>query len=60
MSQKYKFYNPEGVYFVNFAVKEWIDAELFFQSKHKAQVNTYSCEGFTWEVALKDWSFSNE
>ncbi len=25
MSRNYKFYNPEGVYFVSFAVVEWID-----------------------------------
>lgn len=26
MSTKYKFRNPEGVYFISFAVKDWIDA----------------------------------
>ncbi len=26
MSRKYKFYNPEGVYFVSFAVQSWVDA----------------------------------
>jgi len=26
MSKNYKFHNPEGVYFVSFAVIEWIDA----------------------------------
>jgi len=25
MSRKYKFHNPNGVYFVSFAVKDWID-----------------------------------
>ena len=25
MSRNYKFQNPEGVYFVSFAVVEWID-----------------------------------
>ena len=25
MSRNYKFHNPEGVYFVSFAVVEWID-----------------------------------
>jgi len=25
MSGNYKFYNPEGVYFVSFAVVEWLD-----------------------------------
>ena len=26
MSRKYKFRNPEGVYFISFAVQNWIDA----------------------------------
>ena len=25
MSRKYKFHNPEGVYFVSFAVQSWVD-----------------------------------
>ena len=25
MSRNYKFYNPEGMYFVSFAVIEWVD-----------------------------------
>ncbi len=25
MSRKYKFHNPEGVYFVSFAVQGWVD-----------------------------------
>jgi hypothetical protein len=25
MSLKYKFYNPEGIYFVSFAAVAWID-----------------------------------
>jgi hypothetical protein len=28
MSRNYKFHNPEGVYFVSFAVVEWLDACL--------------------------------
>lgn len=28
MSRKYKFYNPDGVYFISFAVVEWLDARL--------------------------------
>ena len=35
MSTKYKFLNPEGLYFVSFAVVYWIDVfvrELYFQS----------------------------
>jgi REP element-mobilizing transposase RayT len=25
MSRKYKFLNPDGVYFVSFAVNKWVD-----------------------------------
>ncbi len=25
MSRKYKFYNPDGVYFISFAVEGWVD-----------------------------------
>ena len=34
MSRKYKFYNPEGVYFVSFAMAFWIDVfikEVYFE-----------------------------
>ena len=33
MSRNYKFYNPEGIYFVSFAVKEWID--IFTRNEYK-------------------------
>ena len=33
MSRKYKFHNPEGVYFVSFAVREWID--VFTRNEYK-------------------------
>jgi REP element-mobilizing transposase RayT len=33
MSRKYKFYNPEGVYFVSFAVQGWID--VFTRNEYK-------------------------
>lgn len=33
MSRNYKFYNPEGIYFVSFAVVEWID--VFSRSIYK-------------------------
>ncbi len=26
MSRKYKFHNPKGIYFVSFAVQNWVDA----------------------------------
>ena len=33
MSRNYKFYNPEGVYFVSFAVVEWLD--VFTRTEYK-------------------------
>ena len=33
MSRNYKFYNPEGVYFVSFAVVEWLD--VFTRHEYK-------------------------
>ena len=33
MSRNYKFNNPEGVYFVSFAVVEWID--VFTRNEYK-------------------------
>jgi REP element-mobilizing transposase RayT len=33
MSRNYKFHNPEGVYFISFAVVEWID--VFTRSEYK-------------------------
>lgn len=33
MSRKYKFHNPEGVYFVSFAVQGWLD--VFTRNEYK-------------------------
>ncbi len=33
MSRNYKFYNPDGVYFVSFAVIEWLD--VFIRNEYK-------------------------
>ena len=33
MSRKYKFHNPEGIYFVSFAVHEWGD--IFTRNEYK-------------------------
>ncbi len=33
MSRNYKFHNPEGVYFVSFAIIEWID--VFTRNEYK-------------------------
>lgn len=39
MSRKYKFYNPEGIYFVSFATVFWIDVfirEIYFEKVTEA------------------------
>lgn len=33
MSRKYKFNNPNGIYFVSFAVKGWVD--VFTRNEYK-------------------------
>lgn len=33
MSRKYKFHNPEGIYFVSFAVQGWVD--VFTRNEYK-------------------------
>ncbi|KAF0238644.1 MAG: hypothetical protein FD181_856 [Prolixibacteraceae bacterium] len=33
MSRNYKFYNPDGVYFISFAVVEWLD--VFTRNEYK-------------------------
>jgi len=33
MSTKYKFHNPEGIYFVSFAVQGWVD--VFTRNEYK-------------------------
>lgn len=33
MSRNYKFHNPEGLYFVSFAVVEWLD--VFTRNEYK-------------------------
>jgi len=33
MSRKYKFHNPDGVYFVSFAVQRWVD--VFTRNEYK-------------------------
>ena len=33
MSRKYKFHNPDGVYFVSFAVNKWVD--VFIRNEYK-------------------------
>ena len=51
MSTKYKFYNPEGTYFVTFAVVRWLDVftgdlyrEIFLDSlKYCQSENGAAC-----------------
>ncbi len=33
MSRNYRFYNPDGVYFISFAVVEWLD--VFTRNEYK-------------------------
>ncbi|MGS2765289.1 hypothetical protein [Sinomicrobium sp. M5D2P9] len=33
MSRNYKFHNPEGLYFVSFAIVEWLD--VFTRNQYK-------------------------
>ena len=33
MSRNYKFHNPEGTYFISFAVVDWID--VFIRNEYK-------------------------
>ena len=54
MSRNYKFHNPEGVYFVSFAVVEWLDVftrneykDIFLDSLRFSQQNK-GLEIFAW------------
>lgn len=44
MSRRYKFHNPEGLYFVSFAVKEWVD--IFTRNEYKDIIvnSLYCCQ----------------
>jgi REP element-mobilizing transposase RayT len=33
MSRRYKFHNPDGLYFISFAVKDWVD--VFTHNEYK-------------------------
>jgi len=42
MSRNYKFHNPEGVYFVSFAVMEWLD--VFIRNEYKQiLIDSFHC-----------------
>lgn len=54
MSRNYKFYNPEGVYFISFAVVEWLDVftrveykKIIIDSLHHCQ-KVKGMEIFAW------------
>lgn len=54
MSRNYKFHNPDGVYFVSFAVVEWLDVftrneykNIIIDSLHYCQ-NNKAMEIFAW------------
>jgi len=54
MSRNYKFHNPEGIYFVSFAVVEWLDVftrseykDIIIDSLHYCQKNK-GMEIFAW------------
>jgi REP element-mobilizing transposase RayT len=43
MSRKYKFLNPEGVYFVSFAVQNWVDVFTRYEYKNILVENLDYC-----------------
>ena len=56
MSKKYKYRNPEGGYFIRFAVKNWVDVFTRYEYKNILIVNFECCqqrkglELFTWYI----------
>jgi REP element-mobilizing transposase RayT len=44
MSRKYKFHNPEGVYFVSFAVQGWVDVFTRIEYKNILIDNLEYCQ----------------
>jgi len=44
MSRNYKFHNPEGVYFVSFAVVEWVDVFTRNEYKHILIETLHYCQ----------------
>lgn len=45
MSRNYKFHNPEGVYFVSFAVVEWLDIFSYDEYRNIILENLQYCQG---------------
>jgi len=52
MSRNYKFHNPKGVYFVSFAVIEWLD--MFTRNEYK-DIFLDSLRFSFIETTGKDW-----
>ena len=52
MSRNYKFYNPEGLYFVSFAVVGWLD--VFTRNEYKKDLIIESLE---FCQKIKEWKF---
>ncbi len=46
MSRKYKFHNPEGVYFVSFAVQGWVDVFTRNDYKNILMDNLKFCQDY--------------
>ena len=44
MSRNYKFHNPEGIYFVSFAVVEWIDVFTRLEYKNLLSDSLSYCQ----------------
>jgi REP element-mobilizing transposase RayT len=59
MSRKYKFHNPEGVYFIMFAVQGWVDVFTCNEYKNILVDNLKYCqthkgpELFAWCIMTK-------
>jgi putative transposase len=51
MSRKYKFHNPEGIYFVSFATVYWID--VFIREQYFATM----AESLEYIRKIKVWCF---
>jgi len=51
MSRNYKFLNPKGIYFVSFAVEEWID--VFTRNEY----NDILLESLSFAKRTKHWKF---
>lgn len=51
MGTKYKFLNPSGIYFISFAVVDWID--VFTRNKYKDII----VESLRYCFEKREWSY---